>query len=210
LAPLSFLLIQIPVGGVEVLETLFSTQLESNILLVLLVILPASLIAQPLSSSLTFVALRSLQEKKPIRWPDCFRPVVGKLTPLVVATFLSETVSGMGMLTFFPGVYFTAMYLFIPQLVISEPELPWSVYLLRSKKLAQRTWGKALLTTLVLILLGASSYLGVETGRRPPLWTAGVLWVLLIKVFVSMLAAALVDIWISHYFLLAKSQSGNR
>lgn len=133
----------------------------------------------------------------------------GKLKTLVPVSMTTGLVLILGLMTVFVMLFhYMAIYLFVPQLLVTEPRLPWSVYLHRSRKLVKGSYGKAVtvVTAMLFLSLGGDALAGTlayvfSLGDSPAIE----LLLLAVKYGFSLASTALLAIWISYYFLTRRA-----
>jgi hypothetical protein len=113
-----------------------------------------------------------------------------------------------------PAIYFMTVFFFFPQLTVSEPPLPWSVYLNRSKRLVKTSpWKTLLAVTFFFVLeLGVERLGAIATGlvgreSKATWFQEGSL--LLVQTFLFMLMSASINVWASYFFLRLKAAANH-
>lgn len=111
----------------------------------------------------------------------------------------------LGLLTVFVMLFhYLALYLFVPHLIVTEPKLPWSVYLLRSKKLVAGVYFRA--TLLVLLILFSSFWADGVAYSIEVLFSMGTnpearIFLQIVKYIISLLTSAILSIGVCYFFL---------
>lgn len=211
-APFLLFLLQIPQGAAGLFQNLLENRLEREPLLAVVLFFPIFCIASALSSALTFVSLERMARGEPTSVWSAWKTILPKLPILVLTSLLVGAVFVLGFCALvFPAFYFMALYLFVPQLIVTEPRNALSVYLYRSTRLAKSSLWLCMATVFFSILLGIAAYLAAQTLGT---WIAGfsdhntVRHVLFLSTDVSltMVSGVCIDCWIACLFLRLKQK----
>jgi hypothetical protein len=214
-SPLHFLLLQIPQSLSDVTDNLFPSYFEHHRAVAFSIMLPLWVVTSALSSGLTFSSTRRWHREHRLSARDAWTTVAGKLWPLIAAYLLAGIVVALGFLSFIlPGFYYMALYLFVPLVVVDEPRLPWSVYLLRSKKIAKRSMRRTLVLAMSLLFVGlALSVLDgvVKDGVEHMISNYALRAVVFLSatLCISLVTGAIINVGISEFFLNLKKARPN-
>ena len=166
--------------------------------------------------ALTYVSVRDSRYGEAPTLARSWNEVSRKIFPLLNAYILAGIVIALGFLSLIlPGIYYLALYLFVPLVVIDEPRLPLSVYLLRSKKLAKASLKRTLALTLLLLFFGLflavlEGVLNEITGQLfASIFLRNVTF-LTANLFLSLVAGATMSVGVSHYYLTLKPNTHKR
>ena len=210
--PLLFFFLQLPEGIAGTIETILEKQFEKQPVAAIVLFFPVFCIASTLSSAMTFAALNRLVNGNRPSFNAVWGDVYPKLGKLVLASLLVGLVFVLGFCAMVvPAFYFMALYLFVPQLIMSEPNCKLSVYLFRSTRLAKTNLVTCISTVTATIAIGILTYLlsqtlGTWAGGFSEDNAARTMIVCGIDIFLSMFTGIFVDLWIAHLFLKLKTQ----
>lgn len=203
-APLLFFGLQFLEGLSSVIAKLLETRFESNPVLAVVLFFPVFCIASTLSNALTFTKIRG--ETLSTIWPYFGQLVLASLTLGLVF------ILGFAALIL-PAFYFMAIYLFVPQVILSEqPGMSLSLGLFRSTKIAKAAFKTCVLTAIGALGIAFLTFMISESLGR---WAGGVTEnpflrhsiSIGIDAFLSMSTGAIIDVWVCHLFLeLGKSE----
>ncbi len=199
------LLLQFSEGFAAVVEKFLEHRFDSSPILGALLFFPLFCMASTISNALTFLFLLHKQQSKPTQFKVLWKRVWDKKVPLILSSFVLGIVFLLGFAALvLPAFYFMALYLFVPQFVLTE-ESTVSGYLYKSKRIAsKRLWlcvaSVSLAFTLGLISFLASESLGNWAGGFSQIPLISFMISLCVDVFFSMLSGAVIDVWIAVLF----------
>ncbi|MEZ4751374.1 MAG: hypothetical protein R3B54_12380 [Bdellovibrionota bacterium] len=104
-----------------------------------------------------------------------------------------------------PGIYFAAIYLFVPYLIMEDGDLPLSVYMHRSKQLANQQLLKSCGIVVGVVVLMTWSYLfGAALGKLLFPSSLGMLvrgpGMIAIHLVLAIVIGAVIDVFVCHYY----------
>ena len=215
--PFAFLLLQIPELSTDWLMAWLHVKDQSVTFAKLVLLLPYICVTSTLTSSLTCALVIERDREASGALGRALRLVGSRLGSLIPVSLLSGCIVLLGVAAaVLPGLYFMTLFLFVPQLLVTENRLPWSVYLSRSKRLAKKQLRRNLVLVLVIMGVLASATAvsdhfqdlaehSASLGLSSPavVWTIEALLTLVLTA-----AGALVDVWISYYFLHVQKDGG--
>ena len=202
-APLHFLVLQIPEVSVEAIYAFFPNLREAPLPLIAAVLFPYLAITSFLSSALTFASLRQARAGGNPSLGNSINLVISKSKILFPTSLLTGVILLLGMVALLlPFLYFMALYLFVPFLVMTEGPLPWSVYLHKSKVLAKRRFWSCLALVLLMLAVSFGSDAACNELRE---WIPSYGLVAL-KLMVSLVTSAVLGVWTGLFFLEMQEQ----
>jgi len=203
---LPLFLIQLPVGLLVILQNCLEPHFESNPLIALIILLPLFSFVSSLCTALTFIAVQSLQTYPKLNFKILKQLSAQTLTKLTATSFLVAIFFGLGLAALvIPGIYFTAIYLFVPILVVLNPSQKAFQYLFESKKLVTQN-KKILFSTL---LIGLVSFLiEIPLSQAVRLIGENLGASLLIDSFLTMISGVFFDCFVIFYFQTLKRKEG--
>jgi len=212
-APLHFLILQLPEASSDVLEKLFpSGEGQGPLFWRVAILFPYFCIASTAASALTFASVFRQAQKQPLTLRYNLKIAREKMGILVPVSLLLGLVTLLGFVALIiPGIYFMAIFLFVPPLIISEPPLPWSVYLSKSKKIAKTAIWQTLAIVTVFFLINfavfaQSSFVESELNHWFGASMISSILALAATAVLSIIIGAFVNVWIAFYFLSLKEK----
>ncbi len=210
--PFHFLGLQIPAASYLVVEYFLRDAL-GNETIATLAGTPYLFIASTFSTAATFASVAFTPEGTLSALQSTCNRVRAQWKILALASLVIGFITLVGMLALLlPGLYFAALYLFVPHLILSEPGQNLWAYLDRSKRLSRpRIFlhiGVVLFTLILMVwvyVVGdmSTSLFGSELASS----SIAIGLSLVVQMFLSMVVGCLVDVWLSHYFLELKGAS---
>lgn len=204
--PLSLLLLQLPGGLMELIGNALELRYEESIALAASLFFPYG-IATACCTALTYGFIEDKETGSSPSLAAACKKLKGKWGRLVPVTCIAGILCLLGMVALIiPALYFMAIFFFFPQLIVSEPHLPWTVYLSRSKKIAKR----ALLATVTAVVICFLLELGVEKagdwiGEFTLAFVPSVFFrngtLLFVHTILYIVLSAMINIWASYFFL---------
>lgn len=200
-------LVQLPEAFVEPLSTLLMPKGEPNLLLIFLVLFPFLCVASFLSSSLTFSVVRQVHTGVRPSLKAALKELRPCLSTLLPVSLVTGLITVLGLPLFLPFLYFLAVYLFVPMLVMTHPKQPWSLYLHQSKMLSKKMFWRSVGAVLVMLILQVG--IGAGIPELEGLFLVGsdatepILAIL--QGIATLIASALMTLWISYYFLYLRT-----
>lgn len=121
----------------------------------LALLFPLTWLFTAIGTAATCIFLRARRRGQPASVSDAYRVVFRRMTPLILTSMVVALVVMIGLIAILPGIYFLAVYLFVPCLV-AERERPGTlfVYLAESKRIARSSLIPLLILALVVLVLG--------------------------------------------------------
>jgi len=205
-APWHFLLLQAPEAGFDIVEKTLTPLSESSPFLALLIILPLVWLLSALSISLTFASVQRMRKRQAPDWKKSVKDVRKHLGQILPASFLVGIVVLCGLLLLIPGIYFMAIYLFVPQIAMTYPKYPATTYLSISKaKVQPHLWTTCGLVTAIFIV----DFLVYLFGETLGTWAGGMTLsplgqnaiLLSTKITLSLITSAAINLGVSYYYL---------
>ncbi len=122
---------------------------------VLALLFPMTWLFTAIGTAATCAFLRGKRGGPPLSVGGAYRLVFQRLTPLTLSSLTVALVVMVGLVAILPGIYFLAIYVFVPCLVV-ERVRPATVfvYLAESKRIARSALFPLLLLALVVLALG--------------------------------------------------------
>ncbi len=116
---------------------------------------PTTWILTAIGTAATCVFLRAKSRGLPTSVVSAYRAVFVRLIPLISTSLLVALVVMIGLIAILPGIYFLALYLFVPCLVV-EMEQPGTVflYLTESKRIVRGARLPMILLAISVLVLG--------------------------------------------------------
>lgn len=199
---LPLFLIQLPVGLLVFLQNFLEPLFESNPIIALIILLPLFSFVSSLCTALTYIAVQSLQTAPKLKFTILKQLSPETLTKLTATSLLVAIFLGLGLAALvIPGIYFTAIYLFVPVLVVLNPSQKASQYLFESKKLVTQN-KKILFSTLSIASL--SFMIDFPLSQVVRLIGGNASASLLIDSFLTMISGAFFDCFVIFYFQTLK------
>lgn len=202
---LPFLLtfIQLPEAAVEPLSNWLMPTGDPNLLLIGLVLFPFLCFASFLSSSLTFLVVSQTRAGRRPRLMALLAELATHAGTLIPVSLLTGLITVLGLPLILPFLYFLAVYLFVPMLVLSEPRQPWSLYLSKSKALSKKRFWFSLGAILIMLLVQIGIGAGVPELERffPGSVSVAEPALAILQGIATLMSSALMSLWISYYFL---------
>ena len=174
--PCSLLFLQLPTGFLELVGGALSMRHEESMVVASALFFPYN-VASAISCALTFVFVHEIAAGRPASWRFAYAQITTRLGRLVPVAFLATLLCLVGMVALIvPALYFMTVFFFFPQVVASEPWLPWTVYLNRSKRIAKQAFWKTLAAVLCFLVIEIGlerisgtlgSWWGIETHPSP-------------------------------------------
>jgi len=158
-APLLFLVLQLPEVSVDWIDRAFRADFEKNPLLGALTLFPYFTLASGLSTALTAIAAAEIVADRPATWNGVWAKLNGKVWLLAKASLLSGLFILLGMPVLLPAIYFMAVYLLVPLVVVLETPAPALALMVRSKNLVKPHFYKVLGFTLFFLAVGVAMFL---------------------------------------------------
>ena len=131
----------------------------------------------------------------------------GKWGLLMASAVVSGVLFAIGVMAYvIPGILLMVFYLFVPNLILTEAKAPLPSYFYRSSTMAKKNFATVLFVVLgVLVFFVIFQRLGIVVGKRiqdamasEPLGAALLIATIM---FFSIFVNALVNIWLSHFYL---------
>jgi hypothetical protein len=207
-APLLLIAVQVPEAAFDLVDKTLTPITEKYPMIAIIGILPIVWLLSALSVSLTFAAILRLESGEGAR--PTLRGVCQDLSPrlgrLLGASLLNGIVVLCGLLLLLPGIYFMAIYLFVPQLVMTLPAYPATTYLSLSKKLVRDHFWSTLGVVLILFVADFGLYVIGETLGTWLAGTAdeaGIRDAILVatKILLSLVTSTAINVGVSYFFL---------
>lgn len=205
--PVLFLCLQLPSASTEVIETHLSGASIETSPFQALIWIPFFFFMSTLTTTLTYFAMVGVRDGREFSMSDFVKVLQEKWLVLLAAALLVGVICLAGFLALvLPGIYFTAMYLFVPQIVMDEANHKVMVSLNRSKALFKQAKLKTIFVVSIIFLSSIAVYFAGETIGT---WLGGVLThegtfrtftLILVKVLISLPVGALLDVFSSHYY----------
>jgi len=212
-APWHFFWLQFPAATIELVEKPTTAWLETHPVLTLLICLPYFFTVSILSTALTFSSVLVVNRNENPTFLGAFQTIKQHSRALVLAALLVGTVCALGMIALvIPGLYFTAVYLFVPHLILSDGKNPVMVYLHRSKLITKKVMLK---TFSIVVSVFLASLVVFFAGETLGTWMGGLahsdsirsLLLAAVKMSLAMLTGAVIDVGICYYFLRLQKES---
>jgi len=201
LAPIHFLILQIPEVSVEAIYALFPSIREAPLPLILAVLFPYLSIVSFLSTAATFVSLESAKTGRPVTLNGSAVIVMERLGKLLPVALLTGLILLLGMVALvLPFLYFMALYLFVPFVVMTEGEHPWSVYLHKSKVIAKRHFWSCLFLVILMLIVS----FGTDAASNELVNLIPTPALVALKLLASLFTSAILGIWNGLFFLEIK------
>ena len=116
---LNVLLLQSPMGLLVLLQIFLSPKLENHAWIAIGILLPLFSIGSSLCTAATFVLIEQKPSQGLAFLPIVFKEVFTRLIPLVLSSLTVSIFFGLGFAALIvPGIYFLAIYFFVPFLVL--------------------------------------------------------------------------------------------
>lgn len=196
---MAVLSIQIPLGILVLIQRVSEPYLEQSPVLAVLLLVPLFSVGSSLCSALTLGLIEEIPNKSTLpSLSAALNKVLNRFKRLLLSSLVVSLFFGLGLAAFMiPGIYFMALYLFVPLIVLTEPEQPILSYLYHSKILVKQS-RKVLLTTLTIVSL--SMVIELATTVLVEFISKIMGGALLIDLFLTMSFGALLDCFIVFYF----------
>lgn len=213
-APTHFILLQTLNGLSGLVAKALESRFENSPLLAGALFFPIFCIASTLTCALTFISVNERENGRRVNLTECFELLKPRLKSLVGASLALGFLFVLGLAALIlPALYFMAIYLFVPLLLVSNSQMTLSPALYRSSKMIKNHRGTAAFTVFVILLVGVLTFLvsyslgrfagGITSIEALRFWvSAG------IDAFLTMLTGAMIDLWIAGFFMkVQKSQN---
>jgi hypothetical protein len=198
---------QIPLGLLVLLQRFLDPFLETHPIVAVLILLPLFSIGSSLGTAFNYLLITLPDERNFSTFLKALRSLdKRKMTTLTLASLMVAIFFSLGLAAFvLPGLYFMALYFFVPILVISNPKQPVAQYLYSSKKLVTRS-RKTFFATFAIVLATFLMELPISffVNRLSELFGYAPLF----DIAFSVCLGGWVDVFICFYFLTLK-QEGN-
>ncbi len=158
-APFLILLLQLPEVSVDWLDRLFRDAFEAKPLLGAGILFPYFILASSLSTALTALAARELENGRPIKLGWLIAQVGKRIFLFLKTSFACGLFIVVGMPVLIPALYFMTVYLFVPVLTVFDSPAPALTMLARSKRLAKLDFLKVFCFTLFFLGVGVVFFL---------------------------------------------------
>ncbi len=202
-SPLFFLLVQIPEASAEVVYELLTPYSQNNLILTFALFFPYLCVVSFLSSAAVFLGVDALSRGRKPSFSEIFHKIWKKIGVLIPVSLLTGFIALLGLVALIlPFLYFLAIYLFVPMLVVTESKQPWSVYLHQSKIQSKLTFKWSLAA--VLVMLGVQvgqEILFRELARFGGGGENATFALFGLKLLTQLVSSSMIGIWISYYFL---------
>ncbi len=212
--PLVFISVQSVQGVLSLLESILEPRYsQTNPALLIAFFFPPYVITTTLSSALTFFVVRDIRAGKKPSIPSAFEAVRPHLKSLVLCSLVLGLIYVLGFCAFvIPVVYFMAIYLFVPFVIVTEPKAPFSVYLFRSTQFAKKNLLLSILTVIGILVVGLltfalSKWLTDNLNRHLSSENLQVGLSFIIDFLLTLVTGSWIDSWVSNYFLNLKEDS---
>lgn len=167
---MALLAMQLPLAATSILSELMPNEPTRNALtlgLLACVGFPTFVFFSTLSTVTTFAALRHWNAGRDLGVSGAYAEALRAAPRWFPAALVTSLLTLLGMPLIFLGIYFSAIYLFVPQVILMDPPCPLGVYLTRSKKVAKADFTRVLLLAVLLLVLDIGLYLvAQEAGGR--------------------------------------------
>lgn len=158
-----------------------------------------------ISTSLTFASVQQIESGGRPSFGVAWRHVQAHAGSLAMASLLVGSLAGLGIFAaILPGLYFMAIYLFVPYLILVEPKAPLSVYFRKSKRLAKENFGKCLAFAMLGFLLSVADLVTADFGLSQSIGTS---FGLGIRALIQMSTGLIMDLWVCSFFINLKRRS---
>ena len=211
-APLHYLALQLPEASFDLVEHSLAPVSDKHPLFALLIILPLVWELSAISIAFTFASIlrRRRGEKPSIR--QSVTEVRGRLRQILPSSFLVAIVVLLGLFLLVPGIYFMAIYLFVPHFAMIMSPAPATAYLNLSTRLVRQHLWTTLCLVVFIFLLDFAIYLGSETLGT---FAGGVslspvgrdIILTATKITLSLITSAAINVGVSYFFLEINSDS---
>lgn len=213
--PIALFLAQLPQGLLALLQTAIEHFMENRPIIGFAVIFPVFCITSAISSALTFSLLLQHTDGKKPNLLTAASIVKSKFNTLLLGSLAVGVFFVLGLCALIlPALYFMAVYLFVPHLILLNDKRPISAFLFQSKKwvTSSRT---TLIQTMALILfmiaLGIGSYLAGQKLTEYIISLSSIgggsgMIALCVDMASSMLGGAILDVFVGYSFLNLKEQ----
>ena len=205
--PLVFFLYQLPEVATEWVEKVGVPD-KDDWLRAFLVLFPYFCIASFASTGLTFLRVRGIREENRRNVRGELESLTKGLGSLIPVSILCGIIFIFGVMALMiPGIYFQAIYLFVPFLVLERPRQPWTSYLFESKQLARQSLGLSIILGVLVMIVGLGTEIafGVAADKFDT-FPGSQLTIALVKVGCVGLGSALINIMLSLYYFSALEQ----
>lgn len=209
--PLLFLSVQSIQGLLSLLESALEPRFsEKNPILLVALFFPPYVITTTLSSALTFFIIRDLRLGKKPTFRNALEGVKPHLSQLIICSLVLGMIYILGFCAFVvPVVYFMAIYLFVPFVILTEPKAPFSAALYRSTQLAKTRLGLTILTVIGVLAIGLLTFAlsrWVTDKLNQAISSEEIQLVLsfCIDFILTIATGSWIDSWVSHYYLNLK------
>lgn len=212
-APWFFLAFQLPQACDELIEGIFVPSDAKSFQWQILALMPFLYVINMLSTALTFVSVQQIDERGTFSLKEAWKRVRNRSGLLIATSLVIGFLVSVGLLAMvIPGIYLTAIYLFVPYLILSEAPVAFSAYLNQSTKLSKQNLKESLgfatlgfgFSILQLILENLDFPASLFTSSNGTLMT-----VLSIgfRMILAIAAGAFLDLWVSAFYLSLKRRA---
>jgi hypothetical protein len=208
-APLLFLAVQIPQGIVDAADYYAEKAWSEKETLLMGLFALVAFVIGVVPSAITF----TLTWKKEKSLKIVLNHFAGRWSLLLLSAIVSGVLFALGVMAYvIPGILLMTFYLFVPYLIITEPKMPLATYFYRSSSLTKKNFLVVLSTVIVaLVIFVVFQQLGEMLGERAMYSVEdsviGNSLLIAVTMLFSILINALVNIWLSHFYLELKQRS---
>ncbi|NQW44985.1 MAG: hypothetical protein HQ462_06225 [Deltaproteobacteria bacterium] len=204
---LNVLLLQSPMGLLVLLQIFLSPKLENHAWIAIGILLPLFSIGSSLSTAATFVLIEQKPSQGLAFLPIVFKEVFKRLIPLVLSSLTVSIFFGLGFAALIiPGIYFLAIYFFVPFIVMIQPRQPVANYLFQSKQLITRN-RKTLLTMIGIVLF--TFLIEIPMSFVSDSLLGNVPFAFFFEMLITMVSAGLINCFIVFYFISLNSKGNS-
>ena len=138
--PFTLGIIHIPEAILGTLQRLLETTLEGHPVIAFLVFFPFFTVMSSFTAALTLLVVLDLEQKKKPSLKRCLSEVGRRASALATSGLLVGLVCILGLCALvLPAIYFMALYLFVPLVIMTEHDQEIPVYLYRSTQIAKKS-----------------------------------------------------------------------
>lgn len=198
--PFSFFFLQFFDGISESVLFFLGEPTDGSSILYIATVFPLTWFMTCFGTAATFNFFQQIQSGAEPRKSDAISAVFKKWKPLVLSEAIVAIAVLIGIFLIVPAIYFLAVYLFVPCVVMSRQRLPVFGYLSESQAIARNSMGGLLaLACVVLVLgLGLSEIQSLVTSA---LHIEAVWALFLINIVLSMALNMTLNTFICHCFV---------
>ncbi len=117
----------------------------------MLVVFPLTWLLTVISTAATFAFFRSQGQAS---FTSCFKQVALRIQPLMLTGLITGVAVALGLLIILPAIYFVAIYLFVPCVVLARPQMNVFEALAHSTRLTRKAIWSVLAFAVVVIVWG--------------------------------------------------------